>query len=164
MLLLGGLLHALVEVHLRPPRTLAGDDDGLRLLEIGISEVHLRRGVLDLLLPLVVVLYLFEHDVLSLLDLHLILQFFLLLAEAADALLVLDPYRPLEDHVLQLPYLGLEDLHLSRVDLLHLSELSGALVFDLEDDLEPVVAVQPQPRVLVVEVVDLTGRRLQLVL
>lgn len=47
--------------------------------------------------------------------------------------------------------------------LLHLLKLLGILVLDLEDDLEPVITVQSQPCVLVVEVVDLAGESLHLV-
>jgi hypothetical protein len=50
-------------------------------------------------------LYLLQHDILSLFHIDLILQLLLLLAQTADLLLVLDTDGPFRNYVLKLPNL-----------------------------------------------------------
>lgn len=102
ILVLGFTLVLLVVVGLESPVP-PHYEHRLRFLELCVSEAHLRCAGLDLILLLVVVLDLLEHDVLSLFDFHLIFELSLLLAEITDALLVLDTDWPLRYHVLQLP-------------------------------------------------------------
>lgn len=98
---------------------------------------------------------LLEHDILSLLDLHLVFELSLLLTEIADALLVLDPDWPLRYHVLQLPDLRLEDLKLPPVIFVNGCEISEKLVPDFEDDLQPIILGEAQAGVLMVQMIDL---------
>ncbi len=90
-------------------------------------------------------LNLLEYYIFSLFDFDLIFEQFFLLAQAAYFLLILDSYGSLEDDILQLPNFRLEELHLPRVHFPHVLELLGIVVFDFEDDLQPVIAIHPQP-------------------
>lgn len=146
------------------PAVAPHDEYGLRLFELCVSEAHLRGAGLNLVFLLVVMLDLLEHDVLCLLDLHLVLELPLLLAEIPDTLLVLDPDWPLRYHVLEFPNLGLEYLKLPPVVFVDGCEIGHKLVPDFEDDLQPIVFGEAQASVLMVEMVDFALLRLKLVL